>query len=48
VVLDGGSWVLKRASGTEDIIKDYREQRGESLDEARRASEELDRLLGLS
>jgi phosphoglucomutase len=48
VVLDDGTWVLKRASGTEDIIKDYREQRGESLDEARRASAELDRLLGLS
>lgn len=48
VVLDDGTWVLKRASGTEDIIKDYREQRGESLDEARRASEELDRLLGLA
>jgi phosphoglucomutase len=47
VVLDGGTWVLKRASGTEDIIKDYREQRGESLDEARRASAELDGLLGL-
>ncbi|MBN1772304.1 MAG: phosphoglucomutase, alpha-D-glucose phosphate-specific, partial [Deltaproteobacteria bacterium] len=47
VVLDGGTWVLKRASGTEDIIKDYREQRGESLDEARRASEELDGLFGL-
>ena len=48
VVLDDGTWVLKRASGTEDILKDYREQRGESLDEARRASAELDRLLGLS
>lgn len=47
VVLDGGTWVLKRASGTEDIIKDYREQRGESLDEARKASAELDGLLGL-
>ena len=47
VVLDGGVWVLKRASGTEDIIKDYREERGETLDTARRASEEIDGLLGL-
>ena len=48
VVLDGGVWVLKRASGTEDIIKDYREERGDSLDTARRASVELDALLGLA
>ncbi len=47
VVLQSGTWVLKRASGTEDIIKDYREVRGESLQEARTASQELDRLLGL-
>jgi phosphoglucomutase len=45
VVLEGGVWVLKRASGTEDIIKDYREERGETLDTARKASEEIDRLL---
>jgi phosphoglucomutase len=48
VVLEGGVWILKRPSGTEDIVKDYREERGESLDTARRASEELDGLLGLS
>lgn len=47
VVLEGGVWILKRASGTEDIIKDYREERGESLDRARLASRELDRVLGL-
>lgn len=47
VVLDGGVWVLKRASGTEDIIKDYREVRGDDIAHARRASGELDRLLGL-
>ena len=48
VVLADGVWVLKRASGTEDIIKDYREERGETLDTARRASAELDCLLGLA
>lgn len=48
VVLEGGIWVLKRASGTEDIIKDYREERGDSLDTVRKASEELDQALGLS
>jgi len=48
VVLEGGVWVLKRASGTEDIIKDYREERGDDLEMARRASEELDSLFGLS
>ncbi len=48
VVLEGGIWVLKRPSGTEDIVKDYREERGESLDTVRRASEELDWLLGLA
>jgi phosphomannomutase len=47
VVLDGGVWVLKRASGTEDIIKDYREERGDDLHTARQASIELDALLGL-
>jgi phosphoglucomutase len=47
VVLEGWVWVLKRPSGTEDIIKDYREERGETLDTARRASAELDELLGL-
>jgi phosphomannomutase len=46
-VLEGGVWVLKRASGTEDIIKDYREERGETLETARRASAEIDALLGL-
>jgi hypothetical protein len=39
--------VLKRASGTENIIKDYREERGESLATARQASEDIDALLGL-
>jgi phosphoglucomutase len=48
VVLTGGIWVLKRASGTENIIKDYREERGESLENVRRASEELDAYLGLN
>jgi phosphoglucomutase len=47
VVLTGGVWVLKRASGTEDIIKDYREERGETLETARRASKEIDTYLGL-
>lgn len=48
VVLEGGVWVLKRPSGTEDIVKDYREERGDGLETARRASAELDRLLGLA
>ena len=48
VVLEGGVWVLKRPSGTEDIVKDYREERGEGLETARRASLELDGLLGLA
>ncbi len=47
VVLQGGVWVLKRASGTEDIIKDYREERGDDLRTARQASMELDAALGL-
>ena len=47
VVLDGGVWVLKRASGTENIIKDYREEQGESLETARKASEEIGAYLGL-
>jgi len=47
VVLTGGVWVLKRASGTENIIKDYREERGESLETARKASREIDAFLGL-
>ena len=47
VVLTGGVWVLKRASGTEDIIKDYREERGETLETARKASLEIDAYLGL-
>ncbi|MFQ5560210.1 MAG: phosphoglucomutase, alpha-D-glucose phosphate-specific [Nitrospinota bacterium] len=48
VVLEGGVWVLKRASGTENIIKDYREERGDSLDTVRKASLEIDAVLGLS
>ena len=48
VVLEGGLWVLKRASGTEDIIKDYKEIRDAPLDVARQASRELDLLLGLA
>jgi phosphoglucomutase len=48
VVLEGGVWVLKRASGTEDIVKDYREEVGDSLATARRASAELDGILGLA
>lgn len=47
VVLTGGVWVLKRASGTENIIKDYREERGDSLETARKASREIDAVLGL-
>jgi phosphoglucomutase len=47
VVLSGGVWVLKRASGTENIIKDYREEQGESLDTARKASQEISAYLGL-
>jgi phosphoglucomutase len=48
VVLEGGVWVLKRASGTENIIKDYREERGDGLKTARKASEEIDFYLGLN
>jgi phosphoglucomutase len=48
VVLEGGIWVLKRASGTENIIKDYREERGESLEKVRKASVEIDDYLGLN
>lgn len=48
VVLEGGVWVLKRASGTENIIKDYREERGDSLTTARKASAEIDAYLGLN
>ncbi len=48
IVLNGGVWVLKRASGTENIIKDYREERGDSLDTVIRASEEIDHYLKLS
>jgi phosphoglucomutase len=48
VVLTGGVWVLKRTSGTENIIKDYREERGESLETARKASAEIDTCLGLN
>jgi phosphoglucomutase len=47
VVLEGGVWVLKRASGTEPIIKDYREEKGANLETAQRASRELDALLKL-
>jgi phosphoglucomutase len=47
VVLDDGTWVLKRTSGTENIIKDYREEQGESLETARKASQEIDSYLGL-
>ncbi|HBF38597.1 MAG TPA: alpha-D-glucose phosphate-specific phosphoglucomutase [Firmicutes bacterium] len=48
VVLSGGVWVLKRTSGTENIIKDYREEKGESLERARKASQEIGSLLGLN
>ena len=48
VVLENDVWVLKRASGTEDIIKDYMEERGDDLSTATRASEELDHYLGLA
>jgi phosphoglucomutase len=48
VVLEGGTWVLKRSSGTEDTIKDYREERGETLNTARKASEEIDYYLKLN
>ncbi len=48
VVLSGGVWVLKRTSGTENIIKDYREEKGESLEAARKASQEIDNYLGIN
>lgn len=47
VVLEGGVWVLKRPSGTEDIIKDYMEERGDTLMTAVKASEEIDHYLKL-
>jgi len=47
VVLEDGIWVLKRASGTEDIIKDYREERGDTIETARKASLEIDQYLKL-
>lgn len=47
VVLEGGIWVLFRASGTEDIIKVYMEERGVSLETANKAAEELAGLLNL-
>lgn len=49
VVLEGGVWVLKRASGTENIIKDYREERSSdrNMKTAERASVEIDHLLEL-
>lgn len=47
VVLEKGVWVLKRASGTEDIIKDYREERDGGMETARKASEEIDHYLKL-
>jgi phosphoglucomutase len=48
IVLSDGVWVLKRTSGTENIIKDYREEKGESLETARKASKEIDNYLGLN
>ncbi|MGB9612623.1 MAG: phosphoglucomutase [Candidatus Margulisiibacteriota bacterium] len=48
VELEGGVWVLKRASGTEDIIKDYREEAGDTIEVARKASEEIDYYLKLT
>lgn len=48
VVLEKGVWILKRPSGTEDIIKDYREERGEDMKTARKASEEIDHYLQLA
>lgn len=45
VVLKNGLWVLKRPSGTEPLVKDYREIRDGDLSEAARASEEIDHLL---
>jgi phosphoglucomutase len=52
VVFEDGAgneiWVLKRASGTENIIKDYREQQGDgSLELARNASAAIAQRLGL-
>lgn len=47
VVLEGGVWVLFRASGTEDIIKIYREEKGDDLRTATKATEELQDKLGL-
>lgn len=48
VVLEDGIWILKRPSGTEDIIKDYREERGDSLENAAKASGEIDHYLKLT
>lgn len=47
VVIKGGIWILKRPSGTENIIKNYREERGDDLNTARKASVEIDHYLGL-
>jgi len=47
VVLEDGTWVLFRASGTENIIKVYKETRGNTLEPANKAAEELIRLLNL-
>lgn len=47
VELEGGVWVLFRASGTENIIKIYREEHGKNLDTARAATLELASVLNL-
>ena len=47
VVLEGGLWVLKRPSGTEPLVKDYREIRDGDLAVAAKASEEIDHLLNI-
>jgi phosphoglucomutase len=47
IVLENDVWVLFRASGTENIIKVYREERGDSLKTAVKATEELQSLLKL-
>lgn len=47
VVLEGGVWVLLRASVPEDIIRVYLEERGPSLANAVKAPNELKQILGL-
>ena len=47
VVLEGGIWVLFRASGTEAKTKVYKEECGQSLETATEAAKQLGHYLGL-